>query len=248
MLKTYHRFAFYFLLLLLFSAAAAKAQPQTELKELAGYKYKQQLVNTDKAEARLPIVIGIHWSTSTPDEFAQYLTGIKKPARLILLQGQYPKRAGFSYFPSEPKNYYDLPADEKMSVLLQEAEKLSRFIEEITKLYNPSKKPFIIGASQGGDLSYVTAIRYSHLISRAFPLLATMDNRIIAKAPKSSVPIDVFHGTADPIVSFATVQEHVRMLEKNGYKVKLHSYKDIKHDISDQMQNDYIELINKKLD
>lgn len=242
-----------FLPLLLFQTGifAQKAEENRALNELAGYKYKHRLVNTDKPDASLPMVIGLHWSGSTPDEFERYLDGFTKPVRLILIQGQYPNRAGFSFFPREPKNYYNLPADEKMSVLLQEGEKISRFVEEVTALYKPSKKPFIIGASQGGDLSYVMAIRCGHLISRSFPLLATMDNRIIlplSESAQTRVPIDVFHGTADPIVSLETVKEHVKLLKKNGYKVKLRSYKNIEHDIPAAMEKDYIDLINKSLD
>ena len=196
-----HSFLLYLLLLFLFQngAFAQQIEEKQELKELSGYKYQHLVINADTSAADIPVIIGLHWSGSTANEFAQYLTGFTKPVRLILVQAPYPHKSGFSFFSRQPKDYYKLPVDEKMTVLLQEGEKLSKFIEAVTKLYKPGKKPVIIGASQGGDLSYVIGIRYSHLISQSCPLLATMDDRIILPLTGSSenlVPIDVFHGAA----------------------------------------------------
>jgi phospholipase/carboxylesterase len=215
-------------------------------QEVSGYKYKQAVLNADASAEGLPLIIGLHWSGSTPDEFEKYLTGFTKPVRIILVQAPYAHKSGYSFFSRQPKDYYQLPADEKMEMLLREGEKLSRFIEEITAQYKPKVKPVIIGASQGGDLSYVIGIRYNHLISLSCPLLATTDDRIIKPLPsKSSAPINVFHGTADPIVNIELVKQHTKSLRANGFRVKLFKYKNIKHDISDSMKSDYVKLISR---
>ena len=225
-----------------------EAKSQDPEKQLAGYFYKEVVLNTDASAKDLPIVIGLHWSGSTPDEFGKYLTGFTKPVRLILVRAPYPHKSGFSFYSRQPKNYYELPVDKKMQVLLDEGEKLSKFIEEISVNYKPKIKPVIIGASQGGDLSYVIGVRYNHLISLSCPLLATMDNRIVGRTTVTKpAPIEVFHGTADPIVSFETVKQHVEVLRKNGFNVKLHEYKDIKHDIPDAMKSDYVKIISRVL-
>ncbi|MFC0772890.1 alpha/beta hydrolase [Terrimonas alba] len=243
------RLSYFFILFFFVVQHKLSAQQVLEkqpLNELAGYKYKHVAMNADSSGSGLPIIIGLHWSGSTPDEFAAYLDDFKIPARLILVQAPYPHKKGFSFFSRQPKDYYTLPADEKMVVLLSEGEKLSKFIEAITSLYKPSRKPIIIGASQGGDLSYVIGARYNHLISQACPLLATMDNRIIPSGngqTQNFNPIDVFHGDADPIVKIDTSRQHVQALKQNNYKVNLHSYKDIKHDIPGEMEKDYIRLI-----
>jgi phospholipase/carboxylesterase len=241
----------FLLFFLFFNRVFAQQTEEKKLNELSGYKYVHSVINADSSATGLPIIIGLHWSGSTPGEFSTFLTGITKPARLILVQAPYPHRSGFSFFIRQPKDYYQLPADEKMTILLEEGEKLSRFIEAITALYKPAIKPVIIGASQGGDLSYVMGIRYNGLISQSCPLLATMDNRIIITAKGSAegiARIDAFHGTADPIVNIDTARQHIHLLKKNGFKAKLHTYKNITHDIPGSMKKDYSNLIDKILD
>ena len=233
-----------FLTSILLSASAVKSQE----KQISGYSYKEIVLNADVAAEGLPIIIGLHWSGSTPEEFENYLKGFTKPVRIILVQAPYAHKSGYSFFVRQPKDYYRLPADEKMETLLREGEKLSEFIEEITAHYKPKVKPVIIGASQGGDLSYVIGIRYNHLISLSCPLLATMDERIINPlAMKNSAPINIFHGTADPIVNIELAKKHTKSLRKNGFKAKLHKYKNIKHDIPEAMKADYVKLINRIL-
>lgn len=219
------------------------------LTEKFGYRYKHVVLQSDSSAAGIPLVIALHWSGSSPGEFAPYIMGFDKPVRIVLVQGNYPHRNGFSFFRRQPHDYYKLPANEKMAELLKEGERLSAFIDSVTMYYKPLKKPVIIGASQGGDLSYVIGIKYNHLISQACPLLATIDNRIIGPLLKKDkiAAIDAFHGSADPVVPVDTARSHIRALKKNKFKARLHIYKDIKHDIPDAMKTDYLELINKVL-
>lgn len=219
-----------------------------ESKKLAGYNYKEKVENAGTDAKNLPLVIALHWSSSTPDEFAEYMTGFKKPVRILLLEGPYSHpREGFSFFVRSPNNYYEMSADGKMTNLLAEGEKLSKFIADATALYTPKKKPVIIGASQGGDLSYVIAIRYGSLISGSFPLLATVDERIVNNSFAKSAPINSYHGSDDPIVPIATAGQHIKLLQTSGYKAKLHTYKGAKHGIPHLMQADYIKKISRAL-
>jgi predicted esterase len=246
----------HFLTLILFLLRLNLTAQQTvgnqKLIELNGYKYIHKTINADSSDNGIPIIIGMHWRGSTPDEFGQFLTGFKSPVRLILLQGQYPDdEVNHSFFKIIPTDYYTLPTDEKMKILLQEGKKLSKFIQAITDKYNPTKKPVIIGASQGGDLSYVIGIRYNNLVSLSCPLLATMDNRIIKplskKSQKQISKIVVFHGLADKIVSIDTVKQHIQVLRDNKFKVNLHSYENNTHSISNKMMIEFTELIDRHL-
>jgi predicted esterase len=140
-----------------------------------------------------------------------------------------------------------MSADDKMTNLLSEGAKLSKFIAEATALYTPKKKPVVIGASQGGDLSYFIAIRHGSLISGSFPLLATIDERIINSSFAKSASIDSYHGVDDPIVPIATAKQHIERLKKSGYTAKLHAYKGVRHDVPKRMQADYTKKINRIL-
>jgi phospholipase/carboxylesterase len=231
---------------------AQKTFQSQNLYELGGYKYKDTTINANSTDIGIPIIIGLHWRGSTPEEFSKYLKEMKSPVRLILLQGQYPDdETNYSFFKIVPTDYYTLPTDEKMKILLQEGEKLSRFVKSITLKYKPTKKPIIIGASQGGDLSYVIGIRYNNLVSLSCPLLATIDNRIIKplskKSQKQISKIEVFHGIADKIVLIDTVKQHIQVLKNNKFKVNLHSYDNNTHSISNKMMTDFTELIDRHL-
>jgi phospholipase/carboxylesterase len=246
----------YILTLILFLLQTHTTAQQTvqnqKLNELSGYKYKDTTINANSTDNGIPIIIGLHWRGSTPEEFGRYLKELKSPVRLILLQGQYPDdETNYSFFKIVPTDYYTLPTDEKMKILLQEGEKLSKFIKAITHQYKPTKKPIIIGASQGGDLSYVIGIRYNNLVSLSCPLLATMDNRIIKplskKSQKQISKIEVFHGLADKIVSIDTVKQHIQILKDSKFKVTLHTYENNAHSISNKMMTEFTELIDRHL-
>ncbi|HKX87021.1 MAG TPA: hypothetical protein VJL37_10120, partial [Flavobacterium sp.] len=103
--------------------------------ELEGYRYKELVVNTVSVNEPLPIIIGLHWMRSNPDEFMIFLKDIKSPTRILLLEGNYPFKEGFSFYPTEPENYYKMNADGKLKVLTEEGNKLAKFITSATKKY-----------------------------------------------------------------------------------------------------------------
>lgn len=217
-----------------------------EVERLAGYCYERFVVNAAPDAEALPVVIALHWSTSTPAEFQAHVRGLQQPARVVMPQGPYPKKAGFSFYPASP-NYYELPADEKMPHLLQEADRLSAFITAVSKKYPSPVKPVLLGASQGGDLSYAIAIRNPDRISLAIPLLATIDERLIGKAPAGAVPVRAFHGADDRIVPLADAGRHVAALASAGHDARLRAYPGTGHDIPVDMQRDYLRTIDRHL-
>lgn len=220
---------------------------QNNTKELEGFRYQEIIANTTSTNQKLPIIIGLHWMRSNPNEFYTFLKSIKSPVRILLLEGKYPFKEGFSFYPVEPENYYKMDADSKMKVLKDEGTKLAKFIKTIIKKYNPSKKPIIIGASQGGDLSYFIAIHHSNHIGLSCPLLATIDNRLIVKKGKSKVQINAFHGEEDPIVNVNDAKKHIELLKINSFNATINTYKEVKHDISDEMKSDFSKLIDSYL-
>ncbi|MDG3581828.1 alpha/beta hydrolase [Galbibacter pacificus] len=239
--------------ILFHSSVSAQSTIENQiLDELIGYKFKHIVVNTDLSDTRIPIIIGLHWKGSTPNEFSKFLTGFDFPVRLILVQGQYPSYQGyFSFFRIIPNSYYTLPKDEKMELLLTEGEKRSKFIKSIISKYKPGKKPVIIGASQGEDLAYVIGVRCNNLISLSCPLFTTLDNRIIKPqikpTQKSLARIEIFHGIENNIVPIERVKQYFQLLKDNNYDVNLHVYKDVSHDIPDEMIIGFNKLITKYL-
>lgn len=242
------------------AAAAAPTQPATagqpagcrataadmKVEWLAGFCFEQFTVNATSGDEALPMVIALHWSTSTPAEFRAFVEGLQGPVRVILPQGPYPKRDGFSFYPVAI-NYYGSSADDKMKTLLREADKLGGFIAAVSRKYPAPVRPILIGASQGGDLSYAIAVRHPDAISLSLPLLATIDERIIGPKPANAVAIRVFHGIDDKVVPVADARHHVEALRKSGYDVRLEEYPGVGHDIAKPMQRAYLAMIEQQL-
>lgn len=217
---------------------------QSTKKQLEGFYYKEVVLNAGATTENLPVIIALHWMRSNPDEFSQYVDSFKIPVRILLVEGNYPFKEGFSFYPTSPENYYKMSDDDKMKVLVNESDKLAAFVKSASVLYPSDKKPVIIGASQGGDLSYMMGIRYNNLISLTCPLLATIDNRVISRSKSRAVaPIIAFHGEEDPIVKVSVAENHSKLLKKKSFNAKINTYKDVKHDISDAMEADYTKLI-----
>ncbi|MCC6451525.1 MAG: dienelactone hydrolase family protein [Acidobacteria bacterium] len=214
-------------------------------RSLAGFSYKELVENATLDAKGLPLIIALHWSGSSPEEFAGYISGNKGPVRILLLKGRYAHpRGGNSFYVTNPVRYYDMSADEKLANLKKEATALSVFIKAATKQYKPRGKPIITGASQGGDLSYAMAMLYPRLIAASFPMLATFDERILPKyLPRQAPPIYVLHGTADKIVPLSTAEGHVKALKCVGFTVDLKSYEGVGHDISEGMKADLLAKI-----
>jgi len=83
--------------------------PRAQAGTYGGYCYETVVANSSNTSASLPLVIGLHWSGSTPSEFREVLTHIKNPARLVLVRGTQVRRPGFSFYPVEPYYYVSPP-------------------------------------------------------------------------------------------------------------------------------------------
>ena len=137
----------------------------------------------------------------------------------------------------------------KHRVITEEAFKLSKFIASITSKYSPNKKPLLIGASQGGDLSYFIALKYPQHISAAFPLLATLDEQLMQEPLEVNTypPIRVYHGKEDAVVKIENVKNQTLYLEENNVDVELNIYENCGHQITDQMKAEFKKEITKLL-
>lgn len=220
-----------------------------EYYELGSFRYKMNVENATEKLDSLPLVIVMHSMGSTPDTYKERVKDFKIPVRIIYVEGTYNYGDGYSFFPLKPINYYEMPHEEKHNSLVQETEKIADFIRAANSKYKPIKNPVVIGASQGGDLSYMIGIKNPELISAAFPLLATLDEvtKQTLNKKKQFKPIRVFHGQDDSVVSITSVRKHVKDLQENNLDIELFEYEDCDHQITKLMKEQYIEEISKLL-
>jgi phospholipase/carboxylesterase len=205
-------------------------------QSINGFKYLEAVKNTSGIEADLPVIIAFHYSSSTPQETVNEYDQITAPVRIILPQGNFRKRAGFTYFPAD---YYSKDSLTQISISRITVDSIASFVRAIGKKYN--RKPIVAGFSQGGDISFLLAIYYPELITAAFPLAGFVHrqriNDIKLHAQKA-VPVLIYQGEDDKIIS---VEYSKREVEELGeyFSISLKTYPGLGHDFSPRMKKDY---------
>jgi phospholipase/carboxylesterase len=210
-------------------------QPRVE-----GFEYIDIAKNAGKA--KLPLLIAFHYSSGNPSETVADYDSLKKSVRIIIPKGNYKKRNGFSYYPAD---YYQKDSLTQFSIAKTTVDSIARFVQSVEKKYK--QKAIVSGISQGGDIALLLAIYYPELCKASFPFAAVINPNIIKDIrikPVKKVPIYLFQGEADQIVSVSTTRRKVKEIG-NSLRLKLYTYPDVGHDISTQMKIDYSKLIDK---
>lgn len=105
------------------------------------------------------------------------------------------------------------------SQIQESAEAVSDIIEREMSRGISSNRIIIAGFSQGGAVGYEVALSSPHTLGGLIAMstyFATADNITINLA-NAKLPIQIFHGTADPVVPEALGQKAKEQLESMGY-------------------------------
>ncbi|HEX3157909.1 MAG TPA: dienelactone hydrolase family protein [Gemmatimonadaceae bacterium] len=237
-----------FLFLLLCTAHGTAAEParrpgahpaQLQQDSIAGYRYLTFVTGTAKPGERLPMIVGLHYSGASPETIVGDFAGIDFPARIILPQGRYPRRAAHSWFPSD---YGALEAAAQQRVTFDILNEVSAFIDSASNTYPTREKPVVVGTSYGGDLSFLLAIHHPEQVLAAFPVAARF---LPAWMPETGrcepgCPlVFVMHGDEDRTVPMEPTRHSADRLAGMGLRVEFHSYAGAAHEFSDGMKADF---------
>ncbi len=206
-----------------------------------GFEYIEVVKGKDNG--KLPLLIAFHYSGGNPIETIADYDSIKKPTRIIIPKGNYRKRNGFSYYPAD---YYQKDSLTQFTLSQITIDSIAKFVQFIEKTYK--QKAIVSGISQGGDIAFSLAVYYPELCRAAFPFAAVIHYNSIRelknKPAKKRIPIYVFQGESDKIVSVFATRKKVEEIG-NKLQIKLYTYPNVGHDISQQMKIDYSEIIDK---
>ena len=207
-----------------------------------GFKYLEVVDKSIRTNQRLPLLVVFHYSSSTPEEMITYYDSLSSPMRIILVKGNYVKRNGFSYFPPD---HYSKDSITQMNTIKKTVDSLAVFVATVRKKYDVD--PIVTGISQGGDISLLLAVHYPNLIKASIPLLGFIHKTHYTglKAPKKRVPIYLFHGEADKIVSIEYVKTEFTFLKKD-FNILLYSYPGVTHDVTPLMEKEYSRLLKEE--
>lgn len=106
------------------------------------------------------------------------------------------------------------------------AEKINKLIDREIKRGIKSQHIIIAGFSQGGAVAYECALSYPQQLGGLLALstyFATHKTIHLSPANKS-IPIQICHGTADPIVAELLGQRAVKRLRAKGYRSDYKTY------------------------
>lgn len=203
------------------------------------YRYLTFVTGGARPDDRLPMIVGLHYSSATPERVASDFDTIDVPARIVLPQGRHPRRDGFSWFSS---TYANLDAAAQRAETFRVTDELSTFVTAVLNAHPTIGKPIVTGVSYGGDLSFLLALQHPAQFRAAFPVAARflpdwMPARA-ACAPGCPL-IFVMHGDKDQTVPMEPTRQASRQLAAMGFRVEFHAYAGIPHDFSAQMQQDF---------
>ncbi|MDX9696495.1 MAG: dienelactone hydrolase family protein [Bacteroidales bacterium] len=209
-------------------------QPSVE-----GFEYVE--VTKGEDTEKLPLLIAFHYSSGNPIETIDDYDSINIPIRIIIPKGNYKKRDGFSYYPTD---YYQKESLTQFYLSKITIDSLAQFVLAIEKEYK--QKAIVSGISQGGDIAFLLAKYYPELCKASFAFAPVIHSNIIQELKNEPVskkiPIFLFQGESDKIVPVYTTRKKVEEIG-NRLQIILFTYPNVGHEISSQMKIDYSEII-----
>lgn len=198
---------------------------------VAGYDFESIVFNADPDDSDLPLVLALHWSSSEPKELLKELGPQTARFRMILPYAIHRKRDGFSFFAPD---FYDQSLHDQREGVKQVAARIAIFATEIQKAYRCFDPILVMGASQGGDLSFQLAHDHPNLVAAAFPMLG---RNLIGRSAawKRAAPVQAYFSLTDPIVDKDQAEASIDTIRDSGGTVERRDFVADGHDISEAM-------------
>lgn len=207
---------------------------------VAGFEYLEVVKGKDNG--KLPLLIAFHYSSGNPQETLEDYDSLKIPIRIIIPKGNHKKREGFSYYPAD---YYQKDSLTQFALSKIAMDSIARFVQAIEKKYQ--QKAIVSGISQGGDIALLLARYHPTLCRASFPIAAVIHTNLIQELTpqpqKPKIPIHLFQGESDKIVSAVVTRKKVEAIGKR-LRIKLYTYPNVGHEISREMKMDYSKMID----
>lgn len=237
------------LLLLLgfaFGPAATAAPGAPREAHAAGFRYLVFETAGAGADAELPMIVGLHYSSARPETMVEYFDQIGFPVRVVLPQGPHPRRAGHSWFSGDA----GLSPAQQAKATADIVDALSAFIGATAVRHPTRGKPLVMGISYGGDLSFLLAVRHPAQLRAAFPVAARLLPEWMpttAACRPACPPIRAMHGSSDSTVPPGPMQRGVAQLRRMGFDATLWLYPGVAHDFDARMEVDFAREVRRML-
>lgn len=197
----------------------------------AGFDFESVVFNPSGSSAPLPLVIALHWSSSSPTELVRAMGPQIGRFRMIVPHARIPKRGGHSFFPVD---FYDRPLRAQHLGVRTEAARLAAFIRAVQTLYRCPGPVVVTGVSQGGDLSFQLAHDHPQLVAASFPVLG---RNLVGRSSewRDAAPVTAYFSLDDPIVDRGQASAAVQAIRESHGQVQVREYFAGGHDLTPEM-------------
>ena len=195
--------------------------------------YLEVLTGGASADDALPLVLAVHGRGDRPENFARLLQSWPVPARVVYPQAilPYASSGGRSWFNVRVTS----PPEQIVAEVGAAADEVAALARWICEQHTCEGKPVITGFSQGGMISFTSAVRYPDLYAGAVPISGFLPEGLIPKDAPASAPIRALHGDADRVIDLALVRRSLADLQAAGLDATLTEYPGVEHSISKDM-------------
>ncbi|MEM8697048.1 MAG: dienelactone hydrolase family protein [Pseudomonadota bacterium] len=224
----------YLLLVLLALSVPAKIAASDELPEHAGFRYAI-VGNCDPSR---PTVVGLHFMGGNAALSRTLFDLSDQGFNFVGLEGRHPFETGRSWFTAD---HYAKPVSDQSAEIIEEADALAIFLQEIDTICPTSGRPIVTGYSQGGDLVHMLAIRHARHIGAAVPMGARFFDswRYLERDASARTPIVVLHGGQDGVVSPTNALRAAEFYAIDSRDVTLRLFQGVGHAYPPEMRGFY---------
>jgi poly(3-hydroxybutyrate) depolymerase len=190
-------------------AIAASTQTRTVVCNETKYRY---LFLVPEKEGALPALLLLHGSADSPETMMEAWEGLAKKEQFLLIAPELPMRKDFA--PQAPKVFVCLVEDAKHLATID------------------VKHVYVFGNSLGGSVAYYAAAfdsDYFAAVAVHARGIDPQDDDIMDNA-KRRIPIAIYMGERDPLVSLENVRRTRDLLLGKGFPVRYVELKDHDHD------------------
>ena len=186
----------------------------------------------------MPLAILIHGLGDRPRrDWLPSAANIETPVRLIMPQAPTPYYDGFAWFP------YRIRGNDPVALargIAGRSRTIWRARSPSLRLDRPTVgRPFVMGFSQGGMLSYQLALHHPEVVELSLPMSGMLPESLwpAAKPAGTRFPrIVALHGDADEIVPIAPARALVARLRTLGYDSGAARVPGVEHHITPAME------------
>lgn len=200
-------------------------------------------------------VIWLHGLGADGHDFAPIVPELRLPAELAV-RFVFPHAAsipvtinGGAVMPAW-YDIYEMSLNRKIDLaqIKSSAEEVRKLIEREKARGIDSSRIILAGFSQGGAVVYETALSHDEPLGGLMTLstyFATADSIQLSVA-NQQIPIHIFHGTQDPVVSEVLGQQALASLTELGYKAEYKTYP-MQHSVHPQEIADISHWLQQRL-